>query len=144
LYGSLSGQVSRAGKNLDSSEKFYLGGSSGVRAYPSSEAGGGKGVMGNIELRWQPDARLMLAGFYDIGHVVMYPAKNLQDVTALNQYSLKGAGFSAAWQFDNGAALKVIWARRIGDNPNANIETGKDLDGSLVRTRLWTSFNLPF
>ncbi|PUE23464.1 hypothetical protein B9Z39_15580 [Limnohabitans sp. JirII-29] len=144
LYGSLSGQVSRAGKNLDSSEKFYLGGSSGVRAYPSSEAGGGKGVMGNIELRWQPDARLMLAGFYDIGHVVMYPAKNLQDVTALNQYALKGAGFSAAWQLANGAALKLIWARRIGNNPSANIETGKDLDGSLVRTRIWTSLNLPF
>lgn len=144
LYGSLSGQRAQAGKNLDSSEKFYLGGSSGVRAYPSSEAGGGNGVMGNIELRWQADPHLTLAGFYDIGHVTLYPSKNLQDVTALNQYSLKGAGFSVAWQTSTGATLKVVWARRIGDNPSASIETGKDLDGSLVRTRIWSSVSLPF
>ena len=29
-----------ASKNLDSSERFYLGGAQGVRAYPASEAGG--------------------------------------------------------------------------------------------------------
>ena len=144
FYGSLSGQRSMASKNLDSSEKFYLGGSSGVRAYPSSEAGGGNGVMGNFELRWQVDPRVMVTSFYDIGQVTLFPAKNLQDVTALNAYSLKGAGFSAAWQTADGATLKVVWARRIGVNPGANIETGKDLDGSLVRTRLWTSVNMPF
>jgi hemolysin activation/secretion protein len=37
-YVSISGQY--AFKNLDSSEKFFLGGASGVRAYPSSEGGG--------------------------------------------------------------------------------------------------------
>ncbi|PIT71281.1 ShlB/FhaC/HecB family hemolysin secretion/activation protein [Limnohabitans sp. B9-3] len=144
VYGSLSGQRSRGAKNLDSSEKFYLGGSSGVRAYPSSEAGGGNGVMGNIELRWQLQPRLMAATFYDIGNVTLYPALNQQDVTALNKYTLKGNGFSLAWQSEDGIALKLIWARRIGTNPAANIETGKDLDGSLVRTRMWSSVTVPF
>ena len=46
--------------------------------------------------------------------------------------------------YADGATLKVIWARSICVNPSAKIETGKDLDGSLVRTRLWTSVNLPF
>ena len=41
LFAALSGQD--ANRNLDSSEKFYLGGNYGVRAYPASEAGGTNG-----------------------------------------------------------------------------------------------------
>jgi hemolysin activation/secretion protein len=144
MIGSLSGQVSQGGKNLDSSEKFYLGGSSGLRAYPSSEAGGGNGVLANLELRWQFFPDLTLSGFYDIGRVVMFPSKNLQDVTALNEYSLRGRGISIAWQDAEGVTFKLIVARRIGSNPNANIETGKDLDGSLIRNRAWFAMNIPF
>lgn len=143
LIGSLSGQISKAAKNLDSSEKFYLGGSSGLRAYPSSEAGGGKGVLGSLELRWQFAPDLTLSTFYDAGRVVMYPGKNLQDVNALNAYSLRGRGISLGWQADEGVLLKLILARRIGENPNANIETGKDLDGSLIRNRAWIALTIP-
>ena len=144
LLGSLSGQVSNGGKNLDSSEKFYLGGSSGLRAYPSSEGGGGKGVMANLELRWQMNPSLNLSTFYDIGKVVMYPSKNQQDVNALNEYALRGKGVSLSWQAEEGVNLKFILARRIGKNPNANIETGKDLDGSLIYNRAWIALNIPF
>lgn len=144
LIASLSGQVSRSGKNLDSSEKFYLGGSSGIRAYPSSEAGGGKGVLGSLELRWQFAPDISFSTFSDTGRVVMYPSKNLQDVNALNAYSLRGKGLSMTWQADEGVTLKLILARRIGENPNANIETGKDLDGSLIRNRAWIALNIPF
>lgn len=143
LIGSLSGQISKAAKNLDSSEKFYLGGSSGLRAYPSSEAGGGKGILGSLELRWQFAPDLTLSTFYDAGRVVMYPGKNLQDVNALNAYSLRGRGISFGWQADEGVLLKLILARRIGENPNANIETGKDLDGSLIRNRAWIALTIP-
>ena len=144
LIASLSGQISRSGKNLDSSEKFYLGGSAGVRAYPSSEAGGGKGVLGSLELRWQFAPDITLSTFSDSGSVVMYPGKNLQDVNALNAYSLRGKGVSMTWQADEGVTLKLILARRIGENPNANIETGRDLDGSLIRNRAWIALNIPF
>lgn len=144
VYGALSGQLSRSSKNLDSSEKFFLGGSAGVRAYPSSEAGGSKGVMANLELRWQMDPRWLLTGFYDIGHVELNPSKNLQDLTALNQYSLKGRGLALAWETTNGLALKLTLARRVGVNPAANPDTGHDLDGSFVKTRVWTAISLPF
>jgi hemolysin activation/secretion protein len=144
LYGALSGQHSMNAKNLDSSEKFYLGGSSGVRAYPSSEAGGSHGVMANLELRWQVNQNVLLGGFYDIGYVVLYPSKNLQDVTALNQYSLKGGGVSLAWEFSEGMSWKVTMARRTGHNPAANIENGRDLDGSLVNNRIWSSLSVAF
>jgi hemolysin activation/secretion protein len=46
-----SGQ--RAGKNLDSSEKFSLGGVQGVRAYSGSEGSGSEGDLLNLELRWR-------------------------------------------------------------------------------------------
>lgn len=144
LYGGMSGQHVMSSKNLDSSEKFYLGGSSGVRAYPSSEAGGGNGVMANLELRWQFNPSLLITGFYDMGYVVLYPSKNLQDVSALNQYSLKGSGLSLAWETANGMSLKIVAARRIANNPAANLETGKDLDGTLIKTRVWASVGMPF
>ena len=48
-YASLSGQT--ASKNLDSSEKFYLGGPAGIRAYPQDEGSGPEGFLLNLELR---------------------------------------------------------------------------------------------
>jgi hemolysin activation/secretion protein len=144
ILGSVSGQVSPGKKNLDSSERFYLGGSSGLRAYPSSEAGGGEGYLANLELRWQVSPGFTFSGFYDRGRVLMFPGLNLQDVNALNEYSLRGRGISMAWQDDQGISFKVIVARRAGNNPNANIETGKDLDGSLIKNRVWVAMNIPY
>ena len=140
----MSGQVSQGGKNLDSSERFYLGGSSGLRAYPSSEAGGGEGYLANLELRWKFSPSITFSGFYDRGRVLMFPSLNLQDVNALNEYSLKGRGLSVAFQDEDGITFKLIAARRISNNPNANIETGKDLDGTLIKNRLWISMNVPY
>jgi hemolysin activation/secretion protein len=37
--------------NLDSSQKIYLGGASGVRAYPATEAGGSNGYQYSVELQ---------------------------------------------------------------------------------------------
>jgi hemolysin activation/secretion protein len=88
LFAQLSGQ--EAGKALDSSEKFYLGGSGGVRAYPSSEGGGAVGTLGNLELRWKLPAGFILTGFYDAGHV--------RNNDASPGYGLKGAGAALAWQ----------------------------------------------
>jgi len=144
IIGSVSGQVSQGDKNLDSSERFYLGGSSGLRAYPSSEAGGGEGYLANLEVRWKFSPSVTFSGFYDRGRVLMFPSLNLQDVTALNEYSLRGRGLSVAFQDDEGVTFKLIVARRVGNNPNANIETGKDLDGSLIKNRVWVSMNFPY
>ena len=144
FFGGISGQHAMASKNLDSSEKFYLGGSAGVRAYPSSEAGGSHGVMTNLELRLQVNQRVVLGSFYDAGYVVLYPSKNLQDITALNQYTLRGGGLSMAWEISEGVSWKVTMSRRIGQNPAASLETGNDLDGSLVKTRIWSSLSVSF
>lgn len=50
LYANLEAQS--ADKNLDSSEKFFLGGAQGVRAYPLGEAAGDEGAMATLELRY--------------------------------------------------------------------------------------------
>jgi hemolysin activation/secretion protein len=133
LFALLAGQ--EAGKALDSSEKFYLGGSGGVRAYPSSEGGGDSGVMSNLELRWKLPAGFLLTGFYDAGHIRNHDGSP--------SYGLKGAGAALAWQGDAGLNLKAVWARRIGTNPNPTA-SGNDQDGSLDKNRLWLSASLPF
>jgi hemolysin activation/secretion protein len=145
LYGSLSGQW--AGKNLDSSEKFYLGGSSGVRAYPSSEGGGTLGHMLNVELRWQLPQGLSLAGFYDHGSVTQNVNNDFAGAPAINRFALKGAGMSLGWRQGSGLLLQAIYARRIGRNPNAittDVNRGADQDGTLHRDRFWLTASMAF
>ena len=141
LRAALSGQV--AAKNLDSSERFYLGGAGGVRAYASNEGGGSDGNLLNLELLWGLPQGLTLSGFYDHGMVQVNHSNDYTGALALNSYALKGAGLALAWQGPRGTALKATWARRIGDNPNPTA-TGKDQDGSLVRNRFWLEATLMF
>lgn len=142
LYGVISGQW--ADKNLDSSEKFYLGGASGVRAYPASEAGGAQGSLFNLELRYRLLTNLVLTGFYDWGCVTVNTDNNYAGAPLLNQYNLDGAGLALAWSGPKGLTLKAVYARRLSDNPGADTITGNDQDGSLVRDRFWLTASLPF
>ena len=145
LFASLSGQL--AGGNLDPSEKFYLGGSSGVRAYPSGEAGGSTGQLVSLELRRQLGAQFQLSAFYDYGQVDQFKNNQRADGTGAmvvaNGVALAGAGLALNWRATVGAQLKATWAQRIGTNPLATV-TGNDTDGSLVKDRFWFSANLPF
>lgn len=142
LYALLTGQF--ASKNLDSAEKFYLGGSASVRAYPTNEGGGSEGTLLNLELRWRALPNLVVAGFYDWGSVTANKNNNYAGAPALNRYELDGIGVSAAWTGPLGLTLKGVYAHRLGDNPNRNITTGKDQDGSLDKDRLWLTASLPF
>ncbi len=140
LFAAFSGQ--RAGKNLDSSEKFFLGGASGVRAYPSSEAGGAEGELLNVELRWRAMEGVTLTAFHDRGRVRVNKDNSLA-AAAPNLITLKGHGLAASWQTPWGVQLKATWARREGSNPNPT-SAGLDQDGSLIRDRLWVTASLPF
>lgn len=140
VSATLSGQW--ADKNLDSSERFYLGGPYGVRAYPVSEAGGSSGAMLNLELQ-----RLFAHGFsaslfYDEGRITQNIDNKIIKARP-NSYSLKGWGLGLGWTGPAGLQLKATWATRIGSNPNPTV-TGKDQDGSLDKDRFWLSASLPF
>lgn len=141
LYAGLAGQL--ASKNLDSSEKFYLGGIGGVRAYPVSEAGGSEGAIVNLELRARLPASFNASGFYDWGTVRVNKHRESAGAAALNRYSLQGAGVSVGWVASFGLTIKATLARRIGSNPNATF-SGNDQDGSLKMNRFWLQASLPF
>ena len=141
LYASLSGQQAR--RNLDSSERFYLGGAAGVRAYPTSEAGGSSGQLASLELRGRLPAGFNAAAFVDWGHVTVNPRNDFAGGAAVNGYALKGAGVSAGWIGDRGISVRATLAHRLGTNPNPNAN-GADQDGTLRKTRLWVTANLSF
>lgn len=140
-YLGLIGQWS--GNNLDSSEKFYLGGPDGVRAYPASEAGGRSGQLLNAELRSQFGGAWRASAFYDWGQVSLNAHNDFVGAPQLNRYGLKGAGLSLAWTGPQALELRATLARRIGVNPGAG-SNGRDQDGTLHRNRLWLQASLPF
>jgi hemolysin activation/secretion protein len=141
LFAALSAQSSN--RNLDSSEKFYLGGAGGVRAYPSSEGGGSEGVLANLEARLRLSANLRLTGFFDWGAVRVNHDNAIAGPALPNGFNLKGGGLALAWQSVAGYSLKATLARRVGDNPNPTA-SGRDQDGTLDRNRLWLQAALPF
>ncbi|MBI4986844.1 MAG: ShlB/FhaC/HecB family hemolysin secretion/activation protein [Rhodocyclales bacterium] len=133
LYLALAGQF--ASKNLDSSEKFVLGGPQGVRAYPQGEATGDEGALLNLEFRYEFTPALRVAAFVDSGSIRV--ARNEWAPSAIpNRYTLSAAGFGLQWSQPGNFAVLMSLARRLGSNPGRNI-TGNDSDGTHDDTRFW-------
>jgi hemolysin activation/secretion protein len=137
-----------ADKNLDGSEKFFLGGARGVRAYPTSEAPGSAGYLFSLEyetrLMATTRSRWSLATFYDRGEIERY--KNVFASSLRNRYALEGYGIWLGHQSRIGAGqvgFKVTVARRMGSNPEANVR-GEDQDGTRIKNRVWFDANLQF
>ena len=139
---SFSGQF--AWKNLDSSEKFYLGGPTGVRAYPVSEGGGSNGQLSTVELRMKLPKSWELRLFHDDGRV----KQNVDWFTAMgntpNILAYRGYGASLVWQGPNNFTVTATWAQRIGTNPNPYPGSTNDQDGTKKIDRLWLAASLPF
>jgi hemolysin activation/secretion protein len=140
LFGQWSGQT--ASKNLDSSERFYLGGANGVRAYPSNEGGGSEGQLLTLELRWQLPSGFAITGFYDYGQVMVNRDHGFAGAAKINDICLKGAGLALAWVNPAGVNLKMVWAQRDGDNPNPTA-AGNDQDGTHIQDRVWFLATFP-
>jgi hemolysin activation/secretion protein len=132
----LSGQL--ASKNLDSSEQFSLGGSYGVRAYPTGEGRGDQGWL--ISLEWQKplNDEWQVSLFGDMGGVQQNRktwAGWHTGSTASNHYQLQGVGTGLQWSAGNwNASATLAW--RIDDNP-ARDASGLDGDGTRKIPRLW-------
>jgi hemolysin activation/secretion protein len=95
LFGRLSAQ--RAGKNLDSSEGYSLGGAQGVRAYSQGESTGDEGYFVQLEARYQMGS-LAPYVFHDAGRVTVN-ANNAQlnNPSAANSRSLAGSGLGVRY-----------------------------------------------
>jgi hemolysin activation/secretion protein len=145
FYVSASGQF--ASKNLDSSEKFFLGGPYGVRAYPSNEGSGSEGKMLNVELRYRVAEQITVAAFYDWGQITQNKRNLTGDegnpLSALNSFNLSGYGLQISLRSSIRGTMNLIWARRLGVNPNPTA-SGADQDGSYNPNRFWLAASIPF
>lgn len=127
LYAAFSGQWSSA--NLDSAEQISIGGPSGVRAYPVSEASADLGLITTVELRYLLPAmaplpgRVQLAGLFDYGYAQI-DAEPLAD-SRRNIRRLYGSGFGVTWQWDELVTLKSSVTWRMGELPTSD-NTGGD------------------
>ena len=144
---ALSGQF--ADRNLDTVEKFQLGGPNGVRAYPVGEAIGDNGWLASLEFRYDALQTswglLQLSTFVDAGGIQQYkkPWSSSFLGDSPNSYDLAGYGVGASLVKDERGSLKLMVSRRLGDNPNASA-SGYDSDGQQRATRVWIFANIVF
>ena len=145
LQVNLSGQYSF--KNLDSAEKFSLGGPYGIRAYPNSEGQGDHGVMANIELKhgFSPTIEGMI--FYDWGriqqHQNTYSSWNSNNASLKNIYELQGMGIGARWNPNQTTTVNWIFSSTIGSNEGDDAD-GLDNDGFNKDKRSYLSITSRF
>ena len=139
--GTLRGQV--AAKNLDSSERFSLGGASGVRGYPLGEAVGDEGWVGSAALQRPMGDQWTVGGFFDAGGIRVNHSQPAVGAAARNSYGLAAAGLTATWRAGAQTALNFTVATPLGSNPGAQAN-GNNADGSRRATRVWISLTSLF
>jgi hemolysin activation/secretion protein len=110
LTGKLSGQV--GDNNLDSAEKFDIGGAQGVRAFKQGDSSGDMGWLVNMDLRYSLTDQVVLNSFYDFGHVRVNQ-KAWDD--AQNSATRSGFGvgvdvFGSDWKVSMVGAWKAVGA----------------------------------
>lgn len=134
---SLRGQF--ADGNLDSSQKFILGGPTGVRAYPVGEASGDEGYALTVEGRYDLTPKIQVVGFADHGQVTLHHqtwAGAITTISGRNRYHLSGAGIGLNITEAGRYSLRASVARKIGSNPGRSL-SGQDSDNTNNKTRLW-------
>lgn len=141
---NLSGSAQLSSNNLDSSEKFSLGGPNSLRAYPIGEASGDKGQLLSTELRYAlpleaKQGTLELIGFCDAGHITVNNERytgDLSNATNSNDYWLFGAGAGLNYSYSGSLSLRATWAHVLGDNAGRDT-VGNNSDGFNNKNRFW-------
>ena len=134
------------GRNLESSERFALGGPDAVRAHAVGEATGDSGWVAQLALHYRAAgvAGLALTGFLDTGRIHQFS----QNVAALaviapNVYSLSGVGLGLSYT-QPGYDLALTVAEPVGRNRGLDAQ-GLDAEGRPGdRTRVWLSVGVGF
>ena len=132
-----------ASQNLDSSEKFTLGGIGGIRAFPSGEASGDEGRKISFDLKYKPSNsfvdlfdEMQFGVFYDYGNIKQYKDLLNISMTTPNKYSLKGWGAFLDMFSGSNYSLKLGVADSISGNP-AKTSSGNNSDGKDNTWRYW-------
>lgn len=130
---AFSGQ--QASKNLNSSEKFSLGGVSSVRAYPQGEGNGDQGWLVNLELRHNFAPMVQGVMFYDTGSA---DVNRNQFAASANTRNISGAGVGANANLAD-VQIKAYLAWRTGGGQPVSEPTTINRN-----QRLWLQVNKPF
>lgn len=112
---AVAGQL--ASKNLDSSEKFILGGVDGVRAYPQGEGVGDQGYLINLELHRNITGTLQALAFFDAGSVTV--SKHPFVAGQPNSRNLAGAGVGLNFTFVGVQVKTALAWRTAGGRPTS-------------------------
>jgi len=142
MFGSVRGQL--AGGNLDSSQKFILGGPTGVRAYPTGEASGDEGHAFTVETRYDlpfmPSwAATQLVGFIDSGWVKLHHSAwpgSITNISGRNDYWLSGGGAGLNLGMPGIYSVRASYARTIDTNKGRSV-TNRDADNRSDNDRFW-------
>lgn len=109
-----------AGQNLDSSEKFSVGGLTGVRAYPPGEAAGDDVQLAQAELRYAAGSvlggQLTPVAFIDYAHSRINH-RTWAGFTGDNTRELAGWGAGLEWSMTAQFFTRGWYARKIGNEP---------------------------
>ncbi|OXJ10937.1 hypothetical protein CFB45_29050 [Burkholderia sp. HI2500] len=108
LYTQFSAQLSS--RNLDSSEKFSLGGPYGVRAFALGAGSGDQGWQATAELRYLASPGLQLSAFADTGRIQLSKQRWSRE---RNTVQLSSLGIGASW-FGTRHQISVTAALPIG------------------------------
>lgn len=116
FHAAFSGQI--ASRNLDGTQKFYLGGPFGVMSYPVGAAGGDDGLLLRLRLSHAlpipekyGDLRADLLG--QTG-TVWKNHTPFNGVTGPNQETLSGLGVGLNYNYHNYAVLDVAYVHQVG------------------------------
>jgi hemolysin activation/secretion protein len=140
LLIAMNGQL--ASVDLDSAEKFYLGGPYGVRAYPASQGGGSQGAVLSLELQRQLPYQLQASVFFDAGYIDQYKSlatytQMLGNTNAKNNYALYGAGLGLKY-IDKKAVISSSVSFPVGSNPLHNSNgLAVNADGFSSKAYFW-------
>lgn len=135
-----------ADRNLDSSQKFGLGGPWGVRAFPGDDGQGDQGVL--LQVEWHRTLASGLDGFVfaDGGHIRQHvdtwPAWDTRN-TGNNSYGLAAAGLGLNWNPIAALQANVVVAWPLGGNPGSGVP-GYNQDGSEIGPRAWLALSYRF
>ncbi|MEP4485310.1 MAG: ShlB/FhaC/HecB family hemolysin secretion/activation protein [Halioglobus sp.] len=150
LTGNWSALARIAGQwsstNLDTSQKFYLGGPFSNPGYPVGEMSGDHGANLQADVRydvrsipWGGD--LQLSVFYSAGWVQLFedPWDGWQGANPIisNNLTLYSWGVAASQTWPSGVVLRSSIGRQIGDNDARNPITGDATDQSDDDYRAW-------
>lgn len=153
IAGDFSSKVSFAGqwasKNLDTSEKYFLGGPYGISGYPVGTVGGDNAAVFYADLRydfydmsWGGD--FQLSTFYTYAWTEIF--KNSDAWKALypgdqygsdNQVRLQTVGIAMSQTWSDTTVIRIIGGKQVGKNVLRKYYDGDDYDESDSDYRLW-------